>query len=142
MTIKMQIAFWLYLAIVVPLAGWGVRFLLRNEFLPYLSVAVGMPWAEVPSNFQLLFMALIKLVGGLWVAFSFAMVAILLVPFRQGEPWALWAVPVLLLVQLAGTANAMRQVILKTSAKPPLNIVIGSSVMVLIALVLTISDAR
>ncbi len=142
MSIKIQIAFWLYLAIVVPLAGWGVRFLLRDEFLPYHSVAVGMPWAEVPSNFQLLIMALIKLVGGLWVAFAFAMVAILLVPFRQGAPWALWAVPVLLLVQLGGTANAMRQVILKTSAKPPLNIVIGSSVMVLIALALTIADVK
>lgn len=54
MTTRMKAAFWFYLAMLVALTAWGVSFVLRSEFTAYHSVAIGMPWSEVPPNFQIL----------------------------------------------------------------------------------------
>jgi hypothetical protein len=119
MTNRLRFAFWCYVFLLVSLAAWGIGFLLRSEFTSYHSVAVGLPWSEVPRNFQILILALIKLAGGLWVAFTLCVSVILLVPFRQGARWALWAVPLLLIAQYCAPMPAMALVTLNTPATPP-----------------------
>jgi len=119
MNTKMKIAFACYFSAGLLLAAFGVVYLFRAEFMPYHSVAVGMPWADVPPNFKILIVALMRAVGGANIALATAMFILLIVPFRAGARWALWTVPLLGLLQCAGGLYAMSHVALNTTANPP-----------------------
>ena len=142
MTARTKIAFWCYVLLIIAVAGWGMNFLLRSEFTDYHSVAVGMSWSEVPSSLQVLILACLKLAGGLWLAFSLAALVILLLPFRQGAPWALWAVPMLLVAQFLAPVPAMTLVITNTPATPPWVMTVLGIVMAMFGLVVPLSEQR
>ena len=140
MTTRMKIAFCCYGLLLVAVTGWGLNFLLRSEFTDYHSVAVGMPWSEVPPNLQILILACLKLAGGLWIAFSLATLLILLLPFRQGAGWALWAVPLLFIVQFLAPVPAMTLVIMNTPATPPWVATVFGIAVALFALVISVRE--
>jgi hypothetical protein len=135
---RSKIAFWCYVIAMIGPAVWGVMFLFRSEFMPYHADAVGMPWSEVPEPFRILIMALLKLAGGGWLTVAIAEFVLLLVPFRQGARWALWAVPSLGLLHFAGVCNAMAHVTLNTPATPPWGATIASVALILIGAALSI----
>jgi hypothetical protein len=133
-----KIAFWCYVVALVGPGVFGVMFLLRSDFMPYHADAVGMPWSEVSAPFQILIMALLKLAGGSWITVAVAEFVLLLIPFRQGARWALWAVPSLALLHYAGVCNAMAHVTLNTTATPPWGATIASIAFVLLGAALSI----
>jgi hypothetical protein len=135
---RLTIAFWCYVLAIAGSGVFGVIFLLRDEFMPYHAVAAGMPWSEVPRSFQILIMALLKLSGGAWLTTATAAFLVLLIPFRQGARWALWAVPLLGLLHYAGVFNAMAYVTLNTEAAPPWGASIASVILIVIGAVLSI----
>ena len=137
---RLKLAFWCYVLFLLGNAGWGANFLLRSEFTEYHSVAVGMPWMDVPKNFQVLILALIKVAGGQWIAFSLGALLILLIPFRQGVSWAIWTVPLLLLVQSLASWPAMMLVTVNTAATPPWAINFIGIGIALFGLVLSLSE--
>jgi hypothetical protein len=138
----MKFAFWIYLALIVAGAAWGVGFLFRSEFTPYHRAAAGVPWSQVPPNLQVVILALTKLAGGLWVAVGLCLLVLLLWPFRQGARWALWAVPLLLLAQLAAPMPAMIHLTTHTSATPPWTLTLVSMAVTLVALVVSVTGKR
>ena len=138
MSTRNKIAFWCYVVALVGPGVFGVMFLLRSDFMPYHADAVGMPWSEVSAPFQILIMALLKLAGGGWITVAVAEFVLLLIPFRQGARWALWAVPSLALLHYAGVCNAMAHVTLNTTATPPWGATIASIALVLLGAVLSI----
>lgn len=119
MTIKTKIAFWLYFVAAVNPGVFGIVYLFREKFMPYHSVVVGIPWSDVPGPFQVLILGLLKGAGGLMVTTSVALLVLLLLPFRHGARWAVWAVPSLALLGYAALANAAAHVTLNSSAMPP-----------------------
>src|SRR5690349_9083172 len=139
---RMRFAFWIYLLLALTGAAWGTGFLLRSEFTPYHHAAAGMPWAEVPANFQFVILALTKLAGGLWVAFTLCIFVLLLLPFRQGARWALWAVPLLMLAQYAAPMPAMIHLTTNTVAQPPWTLTISCMVVTLVALLVSVTEKR
>ena len=142
MDTRTKFAFWTYFLLMVAGAAWGVGFLLRSQFTPYHGAAAGVPWSEVPMNFQVVILALTKLAGGLWVAFTLCIFVLLLVPFRQGARWALWAVPLLMLAQYVAPMPAMIHLTTHTSATPPWTLTIGCILVTLIALAVSVSRRR
>ena len=138
MSTRMKLAFSLYFLSGLLLAAFGFVYLLRPEFMPYHSVAVGMPWSEVSPNFKILIIALMRAVGGTVLILALAFFLILLVPFRQGAKWALWGLPILGLLQSAGSAYAMSHVALNTSASPPLWVALAGAILVVVAFALSI----
>ena len=142
MTTRMKFAFWTYLLLMVAGAAWGIGFLLRSEFTPYHAAAAGVPWSEVPVNFQIVILALTKLAGGLWVAFTLCIFVLLFMPFRQGARWALWAVPLLMLAQYVAPMPAMIHLTTNTPATPPWTLTIGCIVVTLIALFVSVTEKR
>jgi hypothetical protein len=138
MPTRSKIAFWCYVVAMVGPAVWGAMFLLRSEFMPYHAVAVGMPWSEVPGPFRILIMALLKLAGGAWVTVVAAEFVLLLIPFRQGARWALWAVPSLGLLHFACVCNSMAHVTLNTPATPPWGATASSIALIIIGAALSI----
>jgi len=135
---RSKIAFWCYISAMAGAGIFGVMFLFRREFMPYHADAVGMPWSDVPAQFQILILALLKLAGGAWLTVAVAALVLLLVPFRHGAPWARWAVPSLGLLHYAGVSIAMAHVTLNTSASPPWGPTIASVVLILAGAALSI----
>ena len=138
MNTRSRIAFWCYLLSIVGTGVVGLSFILRYEFMPYHSVAVGMPWSQVPDPFQILIMGLLRLAGGAWFTVAIAELWLLLIPFRQGARWAIWAVPAVGLLHYAGVANAMAHVTLNTDAVPPWGPSMVSVVLILTGAALSI----
>src|SRR5512134_3717360 len=98
MSTRMQASFWTYLTATLLLAAFGGVYLLRPQFMPYHAAAVGLAWEEVPPAFQVLILALMKSLGGAMLATALALVAMLWVPFRKGERWVRYAIPVVSLL--------------------------------------------
>lgn len=142
MTTRMKFAFWIYLLLMIAGAAWGIGFLLRSEFTPYHRAAAGVPWSEVPANFQVVILALTKLAGGLWVAFSLSIFVLLFVPFRQGARWAMWAVPLLMLAEYVAPMPAMYHLTTNSASTPPWTLTISCIVVTLIALIVSVTGKR
>ena len=119
MNIKMKIAFGCYFLTGLLLAGFGFVYLLRPEFMPYHSVAVGLAWSEVPPQFQVLIIALMRVIGGTCIALLLAIYIILFTAFRNGAKWALWALPLIIVVQSITSFYGMLHVAQHTVANPP-----------------------
>ncbi len=98
MSIRMKVGFWCHLLAMLLIGIAGLIYLFRSQFMPYHAIAVGKTWAEVNPAVQILLLALIRVVGSAWIATALAMGILLFKPFRQGIPWARWAVPAIGLV--------------------------------------------
>ena len=119
MATNMKLSFLCYLAATLLLIAFGVVYTLRTEFMPYHSVAVGMPWAEVNPSFQLLILALMRVVGSSFLALGLLVLILLFGPYRQGYEWALWAIPASGLIVCSGTLYATLSIKFNTPASPP-----------------------
>ena len=142
MNVRMKVAFWCYFFSVLLLASFGFVYLVRAEFMPYHSVAVGLSWSAIPPQFQVLILALMKAVGGTCVALALLNFIVLIVPFRQGENWTFWALPLCALAQIAALVYAMSHVALNTAAKPPFWSSAIGAILVIIAFILSLSGQK
>jgi hypothetical protein len=133
----MKISFVCHLLATLILVTFGVIYIFRSEFMPYHSDAVGMPWGEVSLSFQILILAFMRVIGCSFLAFGLLETILLLVPFRQGIGWVLWAIPISGLVICAGTLYATLYVGLNTPASPPLMAPVAVSVFLLTGLFLS-----
>src|SRR5881398_1226828 len=93
MSTRMKVAFGCYAAAYLLFAAFAAIYLLRPRFMPYHAVAVGMQWEEVGRPFQILILGLMRVVGGGLLGAAFIGAVLLVWPFRQGAPWARWAIP-------------------------------------------------
>jgi hypothetical protein len=89
---SMKLAFTCHLLGALLLSVFGLVYLFRPEFMPYHADAVALGWSEVEPSFQVLILALMRVVGGAWLAAAMAIVILLFFPFRRGEKWACWAI--------------------------------------------------
>jgi hypothetical protein len=142
MNVQMKTAFWLYFLVGLLLVAFGVVYLLRTRFMPYHAVAAGMPWADVPPNFKVVILGLIKAIGGTTLALAVAWYVLLFVPFQQGVRWAIIALPLLGLLQSAAAFYSMNYVALRTQAQPPLWAPGVGVLLTIIAFVLSLYGAR
>ncbi|MCP4150192.1 MAG: hypothetical protein GY757_20765, partial [bacterium] len=95
MHLKLKIAFTCHCLTVLLLFVFGLVYLLQAQFMPYHADAVGKQWGELAPAFQVLFLALMKVVAGAWLAGASAMALLLLIPFRKGERWSYYSVPII-----------------------------------------------
>jgi hypothetical protein len=107
--------------IITTLAGFlfAGMYLFRPDFMPYHAVAVGMPWADVPAEFQILIIALMRVSGGGWLATSAGMTILLIWPYRFGKFWPNYGIPAIALSALIPTFIATIYVKQNSPANPP-----------------------
>lgn len=142
MSTRMKIAFGCYFMNSFVLFFLGIIYLFRGEFMPYHSVAVGMLWSDVPSNFKVLILALMKAIGGAYAALALAQYLILFVPFRQGSHWAICALPLLIIAQCMIALYPICYVALNTSATPPYMVPLAGILVSVIACALSFSGSK
>lgn len=115
----MKTAFYCHLCAVVFLIAFGLTYLLRPEFMPYHAKAVGKSWSEVEASFRILILALMRVVGGGFLATACAAGFILFAAFRRGAGWALWAIPIAGLCASLPSLYVTLKVARNTPASPP-----------------------
>ncbi len=118
-----------YVISSVPLAVFGAVYLIRPEFMPYHAEAVGQSWAEVEPEFQILILALMRVVGGAFLALALATVVIAIKPFREGQAWATWLLPAIGFTAVGASLLAMMSVARNTPGNPPVSVVLGSGIL-------------
>ena len=87
--------------------------------MPYHADAVGMSWDQVPQGFQFMITSLMKSLGGAWLSTFVAIWAILFMPFRKGELWAKYMLPVISLACLIPALYGSLYVRANSTAEPP-----------------------
>ena len=100
-------------------AAFGVVYLARPRFMPYHQEALGMPWDQVDPRLQSLVLGLMRTAGGGLVASAVAIAIMLCIPFRAGEAWPRFSIPI---VGFATAGPALYATVLvrrRTGARSP-----------------------
>jgi hypothetical protein len=126
----------------VGLLGQGLLYVTATECMPYHADALGASWAELPPNYQGFLLGVLKAMGAGSVAASLALLVLLLVPFRRGQAWARWAVPLVGVVFTGLTLYASATIAMRTPASPPWRPTCGLVAMYLIGAVISWWPAR
>lgn len=119
------------LAVVVTMA-FGLLYLSRSRFMPYHSDALQASWEELDSELQALLLALMRGVGGGWLAASLSVAFLLVFPFRAGETWARYAIPVVGLAAALPSLYAALYVRSRTPASPPVSLVVLAILLLIV----------
>lgn len=67
----------------------GAVYVVRGRFMPYHAAATGLAWSEVPEPLRALIVALMRVVGGTWIAVSATVLWLLFVAAQTGAVWAI-----------------------------------------------------
>lgn len=140
MPLLLSLAFACHALGIVTIVGFGLAYLLRRQFMPYHGVALGQEWAEVPRPVQVLTLALMRAVGGAALALAVLAGFVLLIPFRAGEAWAFWALPVSSVLVSSGSLLAMGTVAKNTPARPPFLPVVVALVLSIVGFFLSLAN--
>ena len=112
-------------------------YITRSEFMPYHKDAIELSWSELDKKLQVLILALMRAVGGGWLAAGISIIFLLIFPFREGETWSLYAIPIIGLAASFMSLYATLFVKRNTQANPPVNLVVA--VIILLVLGFTLS---
>lgn len=117
MSIAMWVAFGCNVLAVLLGPAVSVTYATRHKFMPYHGAAVGKSWSQLDPPIRNVLLALIRGVGGYGLAIALAQFIVLLIPFRHGETWALWAVPAVGLVHASSSFRGLTPIATTPSLK-------------------------
>ena len=112
-------AFICYLIAALGSIGFGLVYLARSTFMPYHRDALSTSWEELEKPVQTLLLGLIKVAGGGFLVSGLSVVFMTLFPFRAGEVWARFAIPIVGLSMAFPALYATVHVRRHTPASPP-----------------------
>lgn len=131
MSITQIAAFVCYSLAVLVAFVFSVIYLFRSKFMPYHGDAVELKWEEVDSKHQVLILALMRAAGGGWLSAGISMIFLLIFPFRSGEQWSLFALPLVGLATASAALYATLYVKRNSRANPPVGLV-GAAILLLL----------
>lgn len=131
----------IYALALIPMYIGGIVYASLNQFMPYHAVAVGHEWQELETGTQMLILAALNGAGGLIFMVAIAMTALLLIPYKRRERWALYALPLLgISTMLIGLRSALL-VDMNTPANPPWFVFIIVIALLCVAALLSFTPA-
>lgn len=138
MSILPLISFISYSCVAFISILFGLIYLTKNQFMPYHAEALGLSWSELSENMQVLILALMKAAGGGFLATGLAIFILLIIPFRVGDRWTIYATPAVSLCTSLGTLYATLLVKNKTPGKPPVVLSFLALALTIIGFILSI----
>jgi hypothetical protein len=97
MNTRMKIALGCYSVYFLVYSVIGVVYFFSTKIMPYHETVLGTSWEQVVPRFQILFLSSLNLIGVLTFCTCLAGFILLLIPFRKGEIWVKWTIPVMCL---------------------------------------------
>ena len=82
---RSKLTMFLYSFSLLIVLGFAVTYLTKTEFMPYHADAFSMQWQDLPKPQQILILALMKVVGGLALAFFTLSVWVLVSAYSPGR---------------------------------------------------------
>jgi hypothetical protein len=131
-----KIAFGIYFLLALSSVAFGVVYLFCSTIMPYHRVAIGIPWEQLSSGLQALLQGLIKVAAAGFLVTGISFLALLIIPFRRGDLWAKWLIPILGSVWNIIALNATIMIAMKTPAVTPWPAAIAAMVLLIIAFIL------
>jgi len=107
---------------------------LRSKLMPYHLEALETDWEDLSQNYQVMLKALLNGGGYFALSVGLSMAIILLIPFRNSEAWAGYAVGVIGLVGAAPLGLIVRTVKTKTKGNPPFALLLLPILLLIIGL--------
>lgn len=129
----------------VPTVGLllqGLLYLTTEEFMPYHAEALAARWTDLSPRLQGFVLGVIRGMGAGSTAVAAALLVMLAVPFRRGERWATWAVPMVGMMFTLLTAYAAYTIESRTPATTPWRPTVGLAVVYVAGLVVSVLGAR
>lgn len=103
---------------VVSLLLGGI-YLIKDSFMPYHAEALSQSWSDVEAVTQVLISALMTVAGGGWFTVGVVILLLLAFPFRNDRPWAVYALPAIILLFYLPNLSATLSVLQNTPGTPP-----------------------
>lgn len=114
-----KIAFSCYVIALIPMYIGGMVYSLLSEYMPYHAIAVGHQWSELEPGLQLLILEALHGAGNLIIIVALAMSVLLAIPFRRGERWSYWSIPLMGCAAMLSGLSAAIKIDMNTPANPP-----------------------
>jgi len=138
MSTRIKIAFACY--VLVGLAGmvFGLRYILSPQIMPYHQEVIGVNWGDLSPRIQKMFLAFLHGAGTSMFLSGLSVLILLFIPFRRGEVWSRWALPVLCGPAQIATLCTALDLHRSTHASTPWPFAAFLTVVVLVAIPLSI----
>lgn len=130
-------AFICYLTAAIASIGFGLVYLARSTFMPYHRDALSTSWEKLDRPLQALLLGLIKVAGGGFLASGLSVLFMALFPFRAGDEWARFAIPIVGLTMALPALYATVHVRRQTPANPPVATSVTTIALLLIGFTLS-----
>ncbi len=128
---KKKIIFVCFLIPAIGMLITGITYLTKSQIMSYHIEGLGYSsWDELSSNAQILTINFMKSAATGFITYAIALFFLLIIPFRKGERWSVWAMFILSLWQLGMIALRTYQVQTLTEANPPLT---GVTILIVFA---------
>ena len=125
-------------SVAFGLLGLGIIYIAKNRFMHYHSQAVSLKWDEIGKDMQLLILALMKTVGGGFIAVAVAIVLLQLKFYLEKISWIPLLILVMGLIIYLASIYAQIQVRRNTPGNPPITISFLGIVMLIAAYIFNI----
>lgn len=132
-----KIAFNIYLFISVLGFAFGIAYLACSTIMPYHHQAIGINWEDLGPGLQVMLKNFVNFAGAGFITGSLSCLIMLLIPFRRGELWAKWAIPLLLIVFNVFCLYVSATVAAETGASTPWPLSIVTIIVVLAAYIIS-----
>ena len=111
--------FWIYIVVNTFILFFGILYGCRLKLMPYHEEVIRMKWDDLQPELQILLRGLLAGISIPFIIIALLNYAILLIPFRRGESWAILTIPIVgIIFSIAGfiVPHYLQR---KTGAKTP-----------------------
>lgn len=123
-SLAMNISFVLYGLGTIATILIGLLYALRSELMPYHLKALETTWEDMDSNYQTLLKGFLNGGGCYGLANGLFMLALLLIPFRNGELWAGYVIGLVGLIGTLPLGYIVYTIKKNTAGNPPFSIMV------------------
>ena len=120
----MTFTFTLYLLASAATILIGLLYASRRRVMPYHLKALETSWEEIDPKYQFMLRALLNGGGYFGLSTGLFMLVLLLIPFRQGELWAGYAIGFIGLIGILPLGLIVNSVKKNTAGNPPLIVMV------------------
>lgn len=134
-TFLQNLSFCLYGLATLATILIGLLYATRREVMPYhLQALEASSWNEIDPKYQFLLKALLNGGGYYGLSVGLFMLVMLLIPFRNGEDWAGYAIGLMGLIGTFPLGVIVYRVRRYTAGNPPLGIMIVINLFLIVGL--------
>lgn len=133
-SLTLSISFYSYAIATLFTILMGLIYATRKEVMPYHLQALETTWDAIDAKYQFMLKMFLNGAGYFGLSTGLFMLTLLLIPFREGQSWAGYAIGIIGLVGALPLGYIVFQVKTKTKGKPPLWLMVIINALLLIGL--------